>query len=153
MRGPRSRLYSAQYDVLPASLNESQTPNSTGLAGSENFHMRSFSAGLRPCLALRVEARLASDAVRHLPDQSPLRRQLVVEEVRFGGRILDVTGRIFEIDAVPWTPRFWGELLRTLGLTPLDAKDLEKERLTIRSQAFQFMTLVENDGQSLQRQL
>lgn len=79
-----------------------------------------------------------------IPDYREFRRQLAAERTRSGGRILDFAGKLFQIDAAPWTPKFYGQLLQALGVALLDTSSLETERVSNKSQAFQFMGLVED---------
>jgi hypothetical protein len=52
-------------------------------------------------------------------------------------------GKILEISAAPWTLKFYGDVLKALGVTALTYNAERKESLTNRSQAFQFMSAVE----------
>lgn len=79
-----------------------------------------------------------------IPDYREFRRQLKAEKAGFWKNVLDVTSRAFAIDAAPWTPKFYGELLKALGITALTYNAEQKERLSNRSQAFQFMSVVED---------
>ncbi len=79
-----------------------------------------------------------------IPDYREFRRQLAAEKSGFWNKVLDASAKIFEIDAAPWTPKFYGQLLKALGLTALTFSSERKEGLTNKSQAFQFMSLVED---------
>jgi hypothetical protein len=78
-----------------------------------------------------------------VPYYHEFKRQLAVERTSKGKRILDLIGRISEIDVAPSTPRFWAEFLKALGLT-LPSPAEQKEKLSNESQAFQFMRIIED---------
>jgi hypothetical protein len=81
-----------------------------------------------------------------IPDYREFRRQLEAEQAGKLKKLLDVTGKIMEIDAAPWTPRFWGLLLKALGMSAIEAAADQKERLTNRHQAYELMRTVEDSG-------
>jgi hypothetical protein len=78
-----------------------------------------------------------------IPDYREFKRQIEAEKAGFWKKVLDVAGKAFAIDAAPWTPKFYGELLKALGITVLTYSAEQKERLSNKSQAFQFMSFVE----------
>lgn len=78
-----------------------------------------------------------------IPDYREFRRQLAAERSGFWGKVLDAAAKGFAVDAAPWTPKFYGEMLKAFGLTALTYQAERKERLSNRSQAFQFMRSVE----------
>jgi hypothetical protein len=82
-----------------------------------------------------------------IPDYREFRRQLEAEQAGKIKRVLDVTGKIMEIDAALWTPRFWGLLLKALGLSAIETAANEKEPHTNRYQAYELMKEVEDVGQ------
>lgn len=82
-----------------------------------------------------------------IPDYREFRRQLEAEQAGKIKKVLDVTGKIMEIDAAPWTPKFWGLLLKALGMSAIETAADQKERLTNRYQAYEFMKTVEDVGQ------
>ena len=58
--------------------------------------------------------------------------------------MLDSTAKVFQIEAAPWTPKFYGEFLKAIGVAILTTTAERKEKLSNRSQAYHFMRLVEN---------
>jgi hypothetical protein len=82
-----------------------------------------------------------------IPDYKEFRRQLEAEQAGKIKKVLDVSGKLMEIDAAPWTPKFWGMLLKALGMSAIETAANQKERLTNRYQAYEFMKEVEDMGQ------
>lgn len=58
-------------------------------------------------------------------------------------KFLDAAGKVVEIDAAPWTPKFWGLLLKAIGLSLVTAAGEQQEMLSNKYQAFKFMSEVE----------
>jgi len=81
-----------------------------------------------------------------IPDYEEFRRQLEAEQAGKFKKVLDVSGKIMEIDAAPWTPKFWGLLLKALGMSAIETAADQKERLSNRYQAYEFMKVVEDNG-------
>ncbi|MBM4043800.1 MAG: hypothetical protein FJ279_01680 [Planctomycetes bacterium] len=79
-----------------------------------------------------------------IPDYREFRRQLAAEKGGFWSQVLDRAGKVFEIDTAPWTPKFYGDVLKALGFTALAYASARKESLSNRSQALQFMARVED---------
>jgi hypothetical protein len=87
-----------------------------------------------------------------IPGFSEYRRQLAAKRAGFWREVLDPLGKIVQIDAAPWTPKFYGELLRALGITLLTGAEDQQDRLSNRTQAFQFMkTIDEWSNKAVQR--
>lgn len=82
-----------------------------------------------------------------IPDYREFRRQLEAEQAGKIKKVLDVAGKIMEIDTAPWTPKFWGMLLKALGMSAIETAANQKDRLTNRYQAYEFMKEVEDMGQ------
>lgn len=78
-----------------------------------------------------------------IPDYREYVRQLRAEKAGFWGKVLDPVTKILQIDAAPWTPKFYGEFIRSLGFGALAAASEKKSRLSNASQAYQFMHNVE----------
>ena len=83
-----------------------------------------------------------------IPDYREFRRQLEAEQAGKIRKVLDATGKIMEIDAAPWTPKFWGMLLKALGMSAIETAADQKERLSNRYQAYEFMKVVEDVGRT-----
>jgi len=60
--------------------------------------------------------------------------------------VLDAFGKLAEIDAAPWTPKFYGSLLKALGMTFITTASEQKDRLSNRYQAFKFMQEIEKSS-------
>lgn len=52
-------------------------------------------------------------------------------------------GKVVEIDAPPWTPKFWELLMKALGLTVIESAAEQEEKLCNKFQAFKFMSDLE----------
>jgi hypothetical protein len=79
------------------------------------------------------------------------RRQLAAKRAGFWRKVLDPLGKIVQIDAAPWTPKFYGELLRALGLTLLSSIEEQQDYLSNRTQTFQFMKTIDQWSNELKR--
>jgi len=77
-----------------------------------------------------------------IPDYREFRRQFL--GAKKWSHILDAAGKIVEIDAAPWTPKFWGLLLKGLGLTCITTAAEKEETLSNRYQAFKFMSEIQS---------
>ncbi|WP_168788682.1 hypothetical protein [Paraburkholderia aromaticivorans] len=84
-----------------------------------------------------------------IPDYREYVRQLLAEKAGFWGKILDPTSKLLQIDAAPWTPKFYGEFIKALGFTALAATSEKKQRLSNASQVYQFMHSVEKSLRQL----
>lgn len=74
-----------------------------------------------------------------LPQYEEFRRQLVSRKTGYWANVLSASADFLKVDATPWTPKFYGELLKWLGVAlNLTAKD-EEALLTNKSQAFQYL--------------
>jgi hypothetical protein len=72
------------------------------------------------------------------------RRQIRARAIRKTDKVLDAAGSLFEIDATITSPKFWGGILKALGL--LDSVAKADEELTNKYQAFKFMREIEAAG-------
>lgn len=81
-----------------------------------------------------------------IPDYREFRRQLAAMKAGKWEQFLDAAGKIVEIDAAPWTPKFWGLLLKALGLSFVTAAGEQREMLSNKYQAFEFMSEVEGSN-------
>src|SRR5688572_23519907 len=76
-----------------------------------------------------------------IPDYTEFRRVLKAKRKGWLYTVLDPVVELLQIDAAPWTPRFYGQILKALGvpgLSKLDEKTLSNETL-----AYHFMRKVE----------
>jgi hypothetical protein len=78
-----------------------------------------------------------------MPFYYEFKRQLTAEKTASGKKVLDFLGKVSGIDVGPSTPKFWIELLKALGLVIPSASE-QKERLSNKTQAFQFMRAIED---------
>jgi hypothetical protein len=74
-----------------------------------------------------------------IPGYSEFRRQLAAKRAGFWKRVLDVSGKIFEIDSTPWTPKFYGALMKAIGFTILTGAEEQEDGLSNKTQAYHFM--------------
>ena len=78
-----------------------------------------------------------------IPDYREFQRQLTAIKAGKLEKVLDVAGKIVEIDAAPWTPKFWGLLLKAVGLSIVTAASEQEQLLLNKYQAFTFMSEIE----------
>lgn len=79
-----------------------------------------------------------------IPDYFEFKRQIAAKRAGFWGNVLDKASKIAEIDSAPWTPKFYADLLKIFGFTMLAGISEQKDQLTNKSQACQFIKKVEN---------
>jgi hypothetical protein len=91
-------------------------------------------------------ARFANDLIETelIPDFREFRRQLDAMKAGNWNKVLDAAGKIVEIDAAPWTPKFWGLLLKALGITLITSAAGQQESLSNKYQAFKLMSDLES---------
>jgi hypothetical protein len=80
-----------------------------------------------------------------IPDYGQFRRQLGSERLGRFKTVLGTVKEVLSIDANPWTPKFWGQVLAAVGVS-LDLADKRKEQLSNKNQAFQFIKSVESSA-------
>jgi hypothetical protein len=80
-----------------------------------------------------------------IPDYRQFLRQLSAEQGDFWQNVRKAVEKILKIDASPLTPKFWGQLLEAMGVA-LDTAERQKEQLSNRRQAFQFLKSVESSS-------
>lgn len=120
-----------------------------------SMHLQSLSSGVEERIkggeSLQDISSYAKSVVetKLIPDYVEFKRQLVAKRAGFWKKVLDKAGKIFEIDAAPWTPKFYGELLKALGFTLLTGIEEQTERLSNPNQAFQFMRTIEGHNRDL----
>lgn len=85
-----------------------------------------------------------------IPDYIEFMRQLESEKAGFWKNVLDRSSKVLEIDAAPWTPKFWADLIRCVAMTSIDAVSSRKESLTNKHQAFHFMKKLEDYSSRIQ---
>lgn len=78
-----------------------------------------------------------------IPDYREFQRQLQSMRADKWGKVLDAAGKVAEIDAAPWTPKFWALILKAIGMTALRSDSERASALSNKYQAFKFMSYVE----------
>jgi hypothetical protein len=119
------------------------------------MHLWSLSKGLQERAnegaTLDEVARFAESVIKTelMPDYREFHRQLEAMKVEKWGKVLDALGKVAEIDASPLTPKFWALLAKALGLSAVASQSDQKEKLSNRYQAYQFMSYVERSSLNL----
>lgn len=113
------------------------------------MHLWKLSKGLEERASgggsLADAARFAEDVIRTelMPDYREFKRQLEAMQTAKWGKFLDAAGKIAEIDAAPWTPKFWALVLKAVGVAALRSQTEQIEALSNKYQAYKFMSYVE----------
>ncbi len=114
------------------------------------MHLWKLSKGLeeraRAAASIREIAGFAKSVVETelIPDYREFQRQLAAHKAGKWQKVLDTAGKMIEIDAAPWTPIFWGQMLKAMGLSLVTAAGEKEDSLSNKYQAFQFMSEVES---------
>jgi hypothetical protein len=91
-----------------------------------------------------IEAAQKTFERKILPLYEEFRRQLVARKTGYWANVLSASADFLKVDATPWTPKFYGELLKWLGVAlNFTAKD-EEMLLTNKNQAFQYLARLES---------
>jgi hypothetical protein len=91
-----------------------------------------------------IEAAQKTFERKILPQYEECRRQLAARKTGYWANVLSASADFLKVDATPWTPKFYGELLKWLGVAlNLTAKD-EEALLTNKNQAFQYLARLES---------
>jgi hypothetical protein len=115
-----------------------------------SMHLQSLSADVEKQVKGGVSLQEVSAAAgsvvetQLIPLFAEYRRQLAAKKGGFWRKVLDPLGRMVPIDAAPWTPKFYGELLRALGVTLLTGIEQRKDSLSNKTQALQFMKTIDD---------
>ena len=81
-----------------------------------------------------------------LPDYYEFKRQILARASKFGDKVIDAAGKILEIDVAPWTPKFYGDLLKAVrGLFTSGMEELNESRSNQR-QAYNFMKTIDESA-------
>jgi hypothetical protein len=116
------------------------------------MHLQQLSKGLeeraKENIPVHEIARYAKNLIDTdlIPIYREFRRQIAAIKGNRWEKFLDVSGKVVEIDAAPRTPKFWGLLLKAVGLSILVAAGERQEVLSNKYQAFTFMSEVEDAG-------
>jgi hypothetical protein len=80
-----------------------------------------------------------------LPKYREMRRQLLAERTGFWSSVLATGSKLLQIDATPWTPKFYGQLIEAF-FGPLDKMSEEAVKARSNSrQAFQYIATLAAD--------
>jgi hypothetical protein len=110
------------------------------------MHLWKLSKGLEEhCnedVPVREIARFANNLIETelIPDFKEFRRQLEARGAGKWDKVLDAAGKVAEIDAAPWTPKFWALLLKAMGITIVRSVAEKEDTLSNKYQAFKFMS-------------
>ena len=79
------------------------------------------------------------------PQYEEFRRKLLAKKTGFWSKVAVAGGKFMQVDAAPWTPKFWGAVIEMFGVS-LDAltKDDQENLLSNKSQAFNYIATLEN---------
>jgi hypothetical protein len=116
------------------------------------MHLWKLSRGLQEQAndgtSLSEIARFAESLIKTdlIPDYREFQRQLQSMRAEKWGKVLDAAGKVAEIDAAPWTPKFWALILKAIGMTALRSDSERANALSNRYQAFKFMSYVERSS-------
>ena len=110
------------------------------------MHLWKLSKGLeehcKEDVPVREIARFANNLIETelIPDFKEFRRQLEARGAGKWDKVLDAAGKVAEIDAAPWTPKFWALLLKAMGITIVRSVAEKEDTLSNKYQAFKFMS-------------
>ena len=139
---PRIRVVDAQQIL---ELRRKVADTREGFA----MHLQKLSKGLeehaKEGTSIEEVAKYAKSLIETelIPDYREFRRQLESIRAHNWKNFLDPVCKVAEIDAAPWTPKFWGLLMKSLGFAVLETTQEQQEKLTNKYQAFKFMSQVE----------
>jgi hypothetical protein len=81
-----------------------------------------------------------------MPSFHEYQRKLLAQESGFWSKVGIRIAKMLQIDAAPWTPKFYGALLERLFGNVVDASEIERDQLSNKSQAFQYMGSLKKFG-------
>ncbi len=116
------------------------------------MHLWKLSKGLQEQAhdgtSLAEIARFAESLIKTdlIPDYREFQRQFLSMRAEKWGKVLDAAGKVAEIDAAPWTPKFWALILKAIGMTALRSDSERENALSNKYQAFKFMSYVEQSS-------
>lgn len=79
-----------------------------------------------------------------LPKYNEVRRQIASKKTGFWSKVLATGGKFFQIDAAPWTPKFYGDLFKIFFDSSEEIAKAEMEARSNTEQAFQFLARLES---------
>jgi len=84
-----------------------------------------------------------------LPKYLEFRRQLQMKKFGFWDKVLSTTAKFFEIDAAPWTPKFYGVLFHAFFESAQATEDAMGKAASNASHAFQYIAHLESYDETL----
>ena len=114
-----------------------------------SMHLQSLSAGIEERLkgdeTVEELSKYARNIIETLliPDYREFTRILRAQEKKRKGKILDITGQVFQIDAPIPSLRFVGDLIRVISGAINSDAEVAKEQFSNRNQAYYFMQTAE----------
>lgn len=87
-----------------------------------------------------VEAAKRSVERKLLPQYAEMRRQLEAKHTGFWANVLATGASILQIDATPWTPKFYGQVLEAFFGPIGKTAEAEEQARSNANQAFQYVT-------------
>ena len=78
------------------------------------------------------------------PRYDEMRRQLKSKKIGFWANVLAAGAKFFEIDAAPWTPKFYGDLFERFFGSIDEVGKAKAEAQSNASQAFQYLARLES---------
>jgi hypothetical protein len=80
------------------------------------------------------------------PQYEEFRRQLAAKKTGFWSKVAVAGGKFLQVDAAPWTPKFWGAVLEMCGVSLDELSKSEQENfLSNKSQAFNYIATLEEE--------
>jgi hypothetical protein len=88
-----------------------------------------------------TESIAALETIKHkvMPSFDEYQRKLLAQETGFWSEVAVRGAKFLQVDASPWTPKFYGAILELLFGNVVDASKLDRAELNNKSQAFQYM--------------
>ena len=79
------------------------------------------------------------------PQYEEFCRKLAAKKTGFWSKIAVAGGKFLQVDAAPWTPKFWGAVLEMFGVSIDELSKSEQENfLSNKSQAFNYIATLED---------
>lgn len=142
------KIYLPKIDVVAPEVILDIRNKTADFRTSFGYHLQAIAADLvddimneMPLANLERKAQMLV-ATKIMPDVNELKNQLHSERANFGRSVLDSFGKMLSIEASPFTPKFYGELLE--ALIPGAQLISRPERRTNRYHMFQVVRVFES---------
>jgi len=130
-------------------------------ANREGFsaHLQSLSGALDSMLKSGEKysdlSYYAKDVVetKLIPDYIEFKRQLIHLKIGKSRKILATIDSLFQISSSPYTPKFWYDFLKVIGGSFSAVSEIRKDDLSNKSQAFNFISSLEERHSIVQRKI